>query len=83
MNPTNTVFDAKRLIGRDFSDNNVQRDIKHWPFTVVDNGGKPKIQVEFKCENKTFTPEVCTDKKYLKLIFGHICNKAWFKKKYT
>jgi heat shock protein 1/8 len=57
MNPCNTVFDAKRLIGRDFSDNNVQRDIKHWPFTVVDNGGKPKIQVEFKCENKTFTPE--------------------------
>merc|ERR1712079_825019 len=57
MNPSNTVFDAKRLIGRDFSDNAVQRDMKHWPFDIVDNGGKPKIQVEFKCEKKTFTPE--------------------------
>jgi len=57
MNPSNTVFDAKRLIGRDFSDNTVQRDMKHWPFNIVDNGGKPKIQVEFKCEKKTFTPE--------------------------
>merc|ERR1711863_83433 len=57
MNPSNTVFDAKRLIGRDFSDNTVQRDMKHWPFDIVDNGGKPKIQVEFKCEKKTFTPE--------------------------
>ena len=57
MNPTNTVFDAKRLIGRDFDDTNVQRDIKHWPFKVVQLSGKPKIEVEFKCENKTFTPE--------------------------
>ena len=57
MNPTNTVFDAKRLIGRDFDDSNVQRDIKHWPFKVVALSGKPKIEVEFKCENKTFTPE--------------------------
>merc|ERR1712241_372456 len=47
---SNTVFDAKRLIGRDFSDNTVQRDMKHWPFEIVDNGGKPKISVEFKCE---------------------------------
>ena len=57
MNPNNTVFDAKRLIGRDFTDNTVQRDMKHWPFTVVEAGKKPKIQVEFKCEQKTFTPE--------------------------
>ena len=57
MNPNNTVFDAKRLIGRDFTDNTVQRDLKHWPFTVVNSGGKPKIKVEFKCEDKTFTPE--------------------------
>merc|ERR1712113_1082011 len=57
MNPSNTVFDAKRLIGRDFSDNTVQRDMKHWPFDIVDNGGKPKISVEFKCEKKSFTPE--------------------------
>ena len=57
MNPNNTVFDAKRLIGRDFNDTTVQRDMKHWPFSVVAAGAKPKIQVEFKCETKTFTPE--------------------------
>jgi len=57
MNPNNTVFDAKRLIGRDFNDATVQKDMKHWPFQVANVSGKPKIQVEFKCENKTFTPE--------------------------
>merc|ERR1712004_18364 len=57
MSPNNTVFDAKRLIGRDFTDNTVQRDMKHWPFEVIESGKKPKIQVEFKCEKKTFTPE--------------------------
>jgi heat shock protein 1/8 len=45
------------LIGRKFDDTTVQRDIKHWPFTVVNEGGKPKLQVEYKCEKKTFTPE--------------------------
>lgn len=57
MNPSNTIFDAKRLIGRKFDDATVQRDMKHWPFTVINEGTKPKIQVEYKCENKTFTPE--------------------------
>ena len=59
MNPTNTVFDAKRLIGRKFDDDVVQRDAKHWPFKVVSDNydGKPKIQVEFKGEKKTFNPE--------------------------
>jgi len=57
MNPHNTVFDAKRLIGRRFNDAEVQSDMKHWPFKVIDNDGKPVIQVEFKGEKKTFTPE--------------------------
>jgi len=57
LNPNNTVFDAKRLIGREFRDHNVQQDMKHWPFKVVDVGDKPKIMVEFKSEEKTFTPE--------------------------
>jgi len=57
MNPTNTVFDAKRLIGRKFEDDVVQKDMKHWPFKVVSDGGKPKIQVEFKGDEKTFAPE--------------------------
>lgn len=58
MNPKNTVFDAKRLIGRKFDDPSVQADLKHWPFGVVSGAGnKPLIQVGFKGENKTFDPE--------------------------
>ncbi|KAL5233307.1 hypothetical protein ACI65C_000717 [Semiaphis heraclei] len=57
MNPVNTVFDAKRLIGRRFDDDKTQADIKHWPFKVVNDFGKPKIQVEFKGERKVFAPE--------------------------
>jgi len=57
MNPQNTVFDAKRLIGRKFADAEVQADMKHFPFKVIDKAGKPVIEVEFKGENKQFTPE--------------------------
>lgn len=57
MNPKNTVFDAKRLIGRKFDDEKIQEDMKHWPFKVVSDGGKPKIQVEYKGEVKKFAPE--------------------------
>ncbi|CAF0944117.1 unnamed protein product [Adineta steineri] len=57
MNPNNTIFDAKRLIGRKFEDATVQADMKHWPFKVISEGGKPKIQVEYKNETKSFTPE--------------------------
>ncbi|KAI5744624.1 hypothetical protein M8J76_003916 [Diaphorina citri] len=57
MNPNNTIFDAKRLIGRKFEDATVQADMKHWPFEVVSDGGKPKIKVEYKGEAKTFFPE--------------------------
>jgi len=57
-NPTNTIFDAKRLIGRKFKDNIVQDDMKLWPFQVVEgSGGRPVIQVEFKGEQKRFFPE--------------------------
>uniref|UniRef100_A0A8C5QHD2 Heat shock protein 70 n=1 Tax=Leptobrachium leishanense TaxID=445787 RepID=A0A8C5QHD2_9ANUR len=57
LNPQNTVFDAKRLIGRKFDDTVVQSDMKHWPFQVVSDGGKPKMKVEHKGEEKTFSPE--------------------------
>jgi len=58
INPENTVFDAKRLIGRRFSDPVVQEDMKHWPFKVIcSEGDKPKIQVHHQGSVKTFTPE--------------------------
>ena len=58
MNPRNTVFDAKRLIGRKFTDSTVQSDMKHWPFKVKEGkAGKPVIEVDFKGETKEFLPE--------------------------
>jgi len=57
MNPVNTIFDAKRLIGRKFTDSSVQTDMKLWPFKVVERGGKPKLSVEYKAEEKEFNPE--------------------------
>jgi L1 cell adhesion molecule like protein len=57
MNPANTVFDAKRLIGRKFADESVQSDMKHWPFKVTAKGDKPMIEVSFKGEKKLFSPE--------------------------
>jgi len=57
INPNNTIFDAKRLIGRKFDDSTVQADMKHWPFKVIKVGDKPKLEVEYKNEEKTFTPE--------------------------
>jgi L1 cell adhesion molecule like protein len=57
MNPSNTIFDAKRLIGRKFDDAAVQSDMKHWPFEVISVEGKPKIQVTYKDEKKNFFPE--------------------------
>ena len=57
-NPTNTIYDVKRLIGRKFSDPTVQSDMKHWPFKVIrGNNDKPIIQLEYKGETKKFTPE--------------------------
>merc|ERR1712048_1285553 len=57
MNPENSVFDAKRLIGRKFNDHIVQEDMKTWPFKVKAHGDKPKIEVTYKNEKKDFYPE--------------------------
>lgn len=58
MNPKNTVYDAKRLLGRKFDDSHVTADVKHWTFDVKNDGNnKPKIEVEFKGEKKQFLPE--------------------------
>jgi L1 cell adhesion molecule like protein len=58
MNSTNTIFDAKRLIGRKFSDAVVQADMQHWPFAVVEGAGqKPQLVITFKNEEKKFFAE--------------------------
>jgi molecular chaperone DnaK (HSP70) len=57
-NPANTVFDAKRLIGRKFDDLLVQEDMKLWPFKVVrGDQSKPYVEVTFKSESKRYAPE--------------------------
>ncbi len=57
INPTNTVFDVKRLIGRTFDDVHVQRDIKLLPYKVVNRDNKPYVEVQVKGESKVFSPE--------------------------
>jgi len=83
MNPHNTVFDAKRLIGRNFSDPIVQADMKHWPFKVVQKpGDKPFISVEYKGETKEFSPEEISSMVLIKMketaeaYLGHPINSA-------
>merc|ERR1712184_134266 len=82
MNPSNTVFDAKRLIGRKFNDSAVQSDKKHWPFDVVDRDTKPKIQVDYKGESKEFFPEEISSMVLIKMkevaeaYLGTKCNNA-------
>jgi heat shock protein 5 len=56
-NPFRTIFDIKRLIGRKFSEKDVQTDIKHFPYKVVSKDEKPVVKVEVGGTEKTFTPE--------------------------
>merc|ERR1711871_1088052 len=56
MNPMNTIFDAKRLIGRKYDDPVVQSDMKHWPFKIVSDGGTPKIQVTTRVSPRPSPP---------------------------
>jgi len=57
MNPENTIFDVKRIIGRRWDDPEVQRDVKIYPYKMIEKAGKPMIEVIFKGERKQFTPE--------------------------
>lgn len=83
MNPTNTVYDAKRLIGRHIDDEHVQADMKLWPFEVVAGvDQKPKIRVQFKGKNETFHPEEISSmvltkmKETAEAYLGHPVKKA-------
>ena len=57
VNPKNTVFDTNRLIGRKFDDAELQKDVKRFPFKVIEKGGKPQIEVDLRGETAQFTPE--------------------------
>merc|ERR1712151_563751 len=57
INPSQTLFDVKRLIGRRFKDSTVQKDIKLLPYKIVDKSGKPMINVMVKGEEKVLSPE--------------------------
>jgi len=57
QNPQNTIYDAKRLIGREYNDSSLQDDMKSLSYTIVNDNNSPRIQVEYKGEEKQFTPE--------------------------
>jgi len=57
LNPTNTIYDSKRLIGRAFTDKTVQADMKLWPFKIVNKASRPYFQVDVKGEKKDYAPE--------------------------
>ena len=66
-NPTNTVYDAKRLIGRDYNDPFVQKDMKKLSYDIVNKNGKPNISVTYKGEAKTFAPEAISSMILIKM----------------
>lgn len=82
MNPKNTVFDAKRLIGREFKDATVQSDIKLWPFKVVAEGNKPMIEVDYQGQPKRFSAEEISSMVLVKMkqtaeaYLGETCKNA-------
>lgn len=67
MNPSNTVYDAKRLLGREFSSSEVQQELKNLQFDVENKNGKPMINVEYMCEKKSFAPEEISSMVLLKM----------------
>lgn len=71
MNPQNTIFDAKRLIGRQYKDTAVQSDMKHWPFKVISNDGRPKMEVEYKGDKRQFYPEEASS-----MVLGYMKKQA-------
>lgn len=83
VNPSNTIFDAKRLIGRKYLDETVQHDKRHWPFTIkADSQNRPLISVEYQGGERDFRPEEISAmvlskmKEYAEAFLGHEVKKA-------
>ena len=70
-NPKNTIYDVKRLIGREYNDSSLRDDMKSLSYTIVNDGGKPKVQVMYQEEQKTFTPEEISS-----MILGYLKQQA-------
>ena len=72
-----SVFDAKRLIGRKFSDVEVQSDMKHFPFKVIDKGGKPYIRIKYSGEDKEFVGLIVSEPyRVFNLVFISLRKKS-------
>ena len=56
-NLSNTIYDIKRIIGRNYNDSNIQEELKNYTFNITNSNNKPKVSVEYKNETKEFTPE--------------------------
>ncbi|KAG8717681.1 ATPase with role in protein import into the ER [Ceratobasidium sp. 395] len=80
--PSQTIFDAKRLIGRRYDDTSLQEDIRHWPFKVVNNGGLPGVEIVFHGSTKILTPQEISAmilekmKKIAEGYLGHAVTRA-------
>lgn len=57
LNPENTIYDVKRLIGRNYSDSTVQNDAKYLPYKIVNKDGKPYVEATLKTGRRVFSPE--------------------------
>ena len=83
---TSSFADAKRLIGRRFDDAVVQSDMKHWPFNVINDNTRPKLQVEYKGESKSFYPEEVSSmvltkmKEIAEAYLGKVCHLSLLRK---
>lgn len=78
-NPENTIFDAKRLIGRNWEDSTVQKDVKNFPFKTKNKNNKPHVEVSVKGEKKLFAAEEISAMVLIKMkVIENLCSGISF-----